>query len=57
MVWQILEMLGAGESIEEILEDFPSLKREHIKAALEFAARIAEGEKFIPFRKYEIPVR
>lgn len=49
MVWQVLDMLAAGESIQEILEDFPSLAPRHIKAALEFAARTAEGERFVPF--------
>ena len=45
MVWQILEMLSGGETIEEILEDYPSITREHIKAALEYAARITEKGK------------
>lgn len=34
----ILEMLGNGISQEEILDDFPQLKQEHIFAALKFAA-------------------
>lgn len=37
-VSDILGWLAAGMSIEEILEDFPSLKQEHIQASLEFAA-------------------
>ena len=32
MVWQILEMLAAGETVQDILEDFPSIDREHIAA-------------------------
>lgn len=34
----ILEKLAAGESIEAILEDYPSLSKEAIYAALQFAA-------------------
>lgn len=34
----ILQWLASGMSYEEILEDFPSLKNEHILAALSFAA-------------------
>ncbi|MBU4141525.1 DUF433 domain-containing protein, partial [Patescibacteria group bacterium] len=30
MVYLILEMLASGETIEEILEDYPALDREHI---------------------------
>ena len=34
----ILQWLASGMTNEEILEDYPSLKEEHIKAALAFAA-------------------
>ncbi len=34
----ILGWLAAGMSHQEIVEDYPSLKEEHIKAALSFAA-------------------
>ena len=54
MVWQILGMLAAGESIKEILEDFPSLTKEHIKAALEYASEIVQERIFIPRRTYEV---
>jgi uncharacterized protein (DUF433 family) len=37
-VSDILGWLASGMSTAEILEDFPSLKKEHIQAALEFAA-------------------
>jgi uncharacterized protein (DUF433 family) len=37
-VADILQWLASGMSIPEILEDFPSLKEEHIRAALAFAA-------------------
>jgi uncharacterized protein (DUF433 family) len=35
----ILEMLGQGVSMEEILADFPDIEREEILACLQFAAR------------------
>ena len=38
-VGDILEMLGEGVSLEEILADFPDLEREDILASLQFAAR------------------
>ncbi|MEW6119357.1 MAG: DUF433 domain-containing protein [Pseudomonadota bacterium] len=38
-VSDILEMLGDGVSMEEVLTDFPDLEREDILACLQFAAR------------------
>ena len=37
-VLDILQWLASGMSTPEILEDFPSLQEEHIRAALSFAA-------------------
>jgi uncharacterized protein (DUF433 family) len=37
-VYDILEYLAGGMSEDQILTDFPSLKREDIRAALSFAA-------------------
>ena len=42
MVYLVLEMLEDGASIEEIIEAYPSLTKKHIKAALDFAAKITE---------------
>ena len=53
MVWQVLEMLAAGERPEAILEDFPALNRKHIQAALDYAARVTGGEKFVFFPEHE----
>ncbi len=41
----VLEMLEAGASYDEILEAYPSLTQEHIRAALDFAAKVA-GQSF-----------
>ena len=45
MVWQILDMLKAGYNFDDILKEFPSLTVEHIKAALDFAAKKVAGER------------
>ncbi|MEM8526913.1 MAG: DUF433 domain-containing protein [Bacteroidota bacterium] len=46
-VLDILQWLASGMTQEEILEDFPNLKREHILAALAFAARREEFTRSI----------
>ena len=38
-VQKILEFLGAGESIEEVLNQYPSLEREDITACLKFVVK------------------
>ncbi len=38
----VLSLLGAGASIEEILADYPFLEREDIYAAIEYAAHQAD---------------
>ena len=43
-VENILERLGAGETIEDILEAYPQLDRQAIQAALAFAAEVLSGE-------------
>lgn len=42
MVWQVLELLAAGESPKTILEAFPTLRPKHIKAALEYASSLTK---------------
>jgi uncharacterized protein (DUF433 family) len=39
-VQTIIEFLGAGDSIEEVLEEYPSLEREDIYACIQFAAKL-----------------
>jgi len=38
-VYDILEYLAGGMSEQQILDDFPALRAEHIKASLAFAAQ------------------
>ena len=42
MVYLALEMLEAGASYDEIREGYPEITPQHIKAALEYAARVLE---------------
>jgi len=55
MVWQILEMLAAGEHPQEILKSFPSLRVEHIKAALEYASSITR-EHYVVINTEPAPI-
>ena len=41
-VTDILELLGAGASVEEILEDYPYLESEDILAAIVYSAHQAD---------------
>lgn len=43
----LLELLGAGMSIAEILEEYPHLEREDILAAIRYAAQIIANEEVI----------
>ena len=43
-VHQIIRMLANGDKIEELLEDYPSLKAEDIYACLNYAASLAEEQ-------------
>ncbi|MDT3696474.1 MAG: DUF433 domain-containing protein [Ignavibacterium sp.] len=42
---QIIKALAAGLTQEEILEDYPELKKDDIKAALLYASKVLESEK------------
>lgn len=42
-VYLVLEKLGAGETMEEILVAYPQLTTDHIKAALRYAAALASN--------------
>lgn len=46
-VHQILHMLANGDTVEDLLQEYPSLKREDIFACLEYAAELTE-EQIIP---------
>ncbi len=44
----ILRLLAQGMTEQEILENHPHLKKEDIRAALEYAAQTIEEEKVFP---------
>lgn len=44
----VLASLAAGDSTEEVLADFPSLKAEDLRAAIAFAAASAEEDLPVP---------
>ena len=41
-VTMILDLLSAGMSFEELIEDYPALERADIAACLAFASKLAE---------------
>ncbi len=47
----ILEKLGAGESVEQILAAHPRLTREGIQGALAFAATTLRGDDIFPIEQ------
>ena len=49
-VTNILDSLAEGASREEILRSYPSLRPEHIDAALGYAAELAHEESLLPLR-------
>jgi uncharacterized protein (DUF433 family) len=49
-VEMILEKLGAGETVEQLLEDHPRLTREAVRAALAFAARSLKADVVYPLK-------
>jgi uncharacterized protein (DUF433 family) len=44
----VLASLAQGDSVEDILKDFPSLKPEDVRAAIAFAAASAEEDLPLP---------
>lgn len=44
MVWQVLEMMEHGESMDAIIDEFPSLTHESIKAALHYVSDLTRGK-------------
>jgi len=52
-VEHILERLGAGETIEELLEAHPRLTREGVQAALNYAANVLRSDVLHPMETPE----
>ena len=47
MVYLVLEMLQDRDTVEGIIDAYPSLTEKHINAALEFAAKVT-GKNLLP---------
>jgi len=45
MVRNILGMVAGGYSVDQILDAYPSLTREDVSSALEYAARVIDDEQ------------
>jgi len=39
-VQTVLEFLAAGDSVEDVLAEYPTLKREDVQACLDYASRV-----------------
>ena len=48
LVTNILDSLAEGASREEILRSYPSLRPEHIDAAIAYAAELVREESLLP---------
>ncbi len=44
----ILEKLGAGETVDDLLLDYPQLTREAVQAALRFAGQVLRNDVVYP---------
>jgi len=44
-VYLILKLLSSGYSTQKIIKSYPSLKKEDIKAAIEYASSLLEAEE------------
>ena len=44
----IVHKIAQGETVEHLLEDYPKMKRQDIRAALEYASSVVKGEDIIP---------
>ena len=45
LVSDIVELIAAGESVESIVKSYPSLTKEMVRDALDYAARLVRGER------------
>ena len=50
LVSDIIELIAAGESIENLIKEYSGLTREMIGGALDYAARLVRGEHYVEFK-------
>lgn len=51
----ILEYLEEGHSFDEIIDNYPDLTHDDIRAVIRYARKVIEGEKIVYFEKNEVP--
>ena len=49
-VSMILDLLSAGMTFEELMEDYPALEREDILASLAFASKVMEVKSIVQLK-------
>ena len=54
MVYIILDYIEEGYSFDEIIESYPSITKDDIKAAIRYARDVVEGEKIVYFKRNEV---
>ncbi|RLE77449.1 MAG: antitoxin [Thermoprotei archaeon] len=47
-VYLILELLAAGMSVEDVLKEYPELREEDVRAALDYASKLLKQEVILP---------
>jgi len=47
-VYLILELLAAGMSVEDVLREYPELREEDVRAALDYASKLLKQEVILP---------
>ncbi len=47
----IVRLIAQGMTLQEILEDYPQLTKDDIKAALEYVADMIRGEEVFPMKE------
>ena len=55
MIWQVLDLLKADQTPKEIIEDFPDLTQNHIKAALDYASSLTKEGYVVLNTQPQIP--
>ncbi len=45
----VLELLSSGMSVDEILQEYPYLKKENVLEAIDYAAKSLKHEEIVPF--------
>ena len=47
----IVRLIAQGTTLQEILEDYPQLTKDDLKAALEYVADMIRGEEVFPMKE------